>query len=313
MTPVQSLSTRYPTWSALVRWRNWRLPVKLAAVTAVPVLLAVALGAQTVHSQVERAALFERSDRLVAVGDSVLRLVSALHDEREATVRRLAGAVTPAAGPDELAAARATVDTALTGFRTVNARLTRAGESIGARLDAATRQLADLPRLRDRVSAGLGLQPVAAMDEYGTVVDRLLDVHRALASDIADAGHARAATALHDLAVTVDQLRLQQALVTVGLAAGSLGASDLDALRAAHVRAVDTVDDFRATAGPAQLEDHRATVAGPEVDAREELLGQVLDLRPGEALPIDGAAWAAASGATIGRTADVATRLGATL
>jgi len=307
MTSVQSLSLPSSRWAAVVRWRNWRLPVKLAAITAVPVLLAISLGVLTVQNQTQRSALYERSDRFVVVGDRLLTLITALQGERDASSRLLAE---PASvDPARLVPQRAAVDTAHLAVREAAAELIRPGESITSRLALAERGLAGLPQLRDRVGADLGLQPVAATGEYGAVIESLLDVDRALASDIADPELARSATALHDLTVTVDQLRLQSTLVSVGLTVGTMTAADLDTLRASAARAVDKVDDFRAAAGPAQLDDYQRTVAGGPVDGRKLLLARVLADPPGSPMPVRAVEWDAASGATIGLTADVAGRM----
>ncbi len=311
MTSVQPLPLPPSRWAVAVRWRNWRLPVKLAAVTAVPVLLAISLGALTVRNQVERSAMYERSDRFVVVGDRLLALTTALQDERDASARLLARP--DAVDPDRLRQPRDAVDTAAGAVREAATDLVRPSESIRSRLVEVDRGLAALPKLRDRVTADLGLEPAAATGEYGAVIESLLDADRAIASDIADPELARSATALHDLAVTVDQLRLQSTLVSVGIVAGSMTAADLDALRASAARAVDKVDDFRAAAGATRYEDYQRTVAGVPVDVRAQLLGAVLTTRAGAPLPVQAVDWDTASGATVALTTDVTTRLGTSL
>ena len=306
---TQQPSPRPSNWAVLVRWRNWRLPVKLAAVTAVPVLLALALGVLTVRTQVERAAVYERSDRLVVLGESVLGLVDGLHGERDASARLLAA---PGQDATVLRERHRQVDGALIAMRGSAADLVRPSESIKARLAEADRRIEALEPLRGQVgTAGIGAG--AAIDAYGAIVDGLLQVHLVLASDIADAELARAATALHDLAEATDQLYLQQGVVAVGVAGGAITPEARNALRTSHARLADKLGDFRATASAAQLDDYDRTVAGPAVDSRDQQVRALLDGSPPDSAAGWAAGWAAeweaASGATIAMTRAVADRI----
>ncbi|NBH05942.1 hypothetical protein, partial [Amycolatopsis sp. SID8362] len=72
--PVGELLGRAPrrskgkaAWHALVHWRDWSLPVKLSAVTVVPIVLALVLGITTIAAQVGRSDDYQRLDRLVAL------------------------------------------------------------------------------------------------------------------------------------------------------------------------------------------------------------------------------------------------------
>ena len=296
-----------PRLAILVRWRSWRLPVKLAAVTAVPVLLALALGVLTVRAQVERSAVYQRSDRLVALGEEVLTLASGLQAERNASARQLATG--PVADPAGLRPPREAVDTALIVVGSARAELVRPSAAITARLAEADRRIERLRPLREQVTGGTpGLDAVAAIGEYGVIVHGLLELDRVLASDIAAAELARTATALHDLAEAGEQLALQRDLVAVGIARGSMGTGELNALRASSVRLTDRLDDFRAAASPEQLDDYRRMVAGPDVDARDQQVRRLLDEPPGSPLPA-AAEWDGESAATIWLTAQVTKRI----
>ena len=73
-------------WSALLsvlaNWRDWNIPLKLAAVTLVPVVFAVVLGTMQISDQVDKAAAYRRVDRLVEVNEKLRDLVAALQNER---------------------------------------------------------------------------------------------------------------------------------------------------------------------------------------------------------------------------------------
>lgn len=282
-----------------MHWRNWRLPVKLAAITAVPVLLALALGVLTVREQVERSARYERSDRLVALGGTVLDLVARLQAEREVSARQLSAP----AEPGVLLPPRAAVDGALVAVDDSTADLVRPSEPVVARIASARLRTDGLALLRERVSTA-ALDAVTAVQAYGAIVDGLLEVHRVLASDIADAELARSATALQDLAEATDQLHLQDGLV-VATGAGLPSVPVRNALSSSAARLADKLADFRAAASPQQLADFRRTVTGPAVDDRDR---QVQRLSEGLA-PVGALSWDVASADTIGAVAAVAARV----
>src|SRR5437016_3877924 len=62
----------------LLYWRDWSLPAKLAAVTLVPVVFAIVLGAMQIAGQVDRAGSYRTVDRLVAVNEQLRPLAGAL-------------------------------------------------------------------------------------------------------------------------------------------------------------------------------------------------------------------------------------------
>ena len=296
------------TGAALMRWRNWRLPVKLAAITAVPVVLAIALGVLTVRTQVQRAAAYERSDRLVALGEEVLTLAAGLQAEREASAGQLA--TRKAADPVALRPEHEAVDAGVTVVGKARAEISGPSGALTARLAEADRQLQRLQPLRRQVTGG-GLDAAAAVDAYGEVVDGLLALHRVLASDLATAELVRAATALHDLAEITDQLSRQRSLVAVAAQRRAMPAAELAALRASDLRLADRIDTFAAAAGPAQLDDYRQTVAGPGVETRDQWVRRLL--ADPAAAPPSPSEWDAVSGAAIGLTAQVARRMQAPL
>ena len=90
--PVGKLLGRAPRrsrWAAgrraLMQWRDWSLPVKLSAVTLVPIALALVLGITTIAGQVGRADDYQRVDRLIALGGQLRALTGAVQQERTVT------------------------------------------------------------------------------------------------------------------------------------------------------------------------------------------------------------------------------------
>ena len=70
-------------WSVLANWRDWSLPVKLAAVTLVPVIFAIVLGAMQITDQIDKAGSYRaggpagRGQRRAALADRVACSASA--------------------------------------------------------------------------------------------------------------------------------------------------------------------------------------------------------------------------------------------
>ena len=62
-------------FDALVNWRNWRLPVKLAAVLIVPVTIAVGAGVLQIQSHMERAESYAALQRLVKVRAALIPVI----------------------------------------------------------------------------------------------------------------------------------------------------------------------------------------------------------------------------------------------
>ena len=78
-------------WSGLLQWRDWNIPVKLAAITILPLIFAIVLGGVLIGNQVEKANSYSRVDRLVSTGDQARKLVGGLQRERTKSAVLLAG------------------------------------------------------------------------------------------------------------------------------------------------------------------------------------------------------------------------------
>ena len=83
-------------WRAALRWRDWNLPVKLGAVTLIPIIIAVVLGGVTLANQLERANRYENQHQLAQASVAAHTLLEALQRERTLT----AEALTAGAGVD---------------------------------------------------------------------------------------------------------------------------------------------------------------------------------------------------------------------
>lgn len=313
--PVGQLLGQQPRrpakWRAITRWRDWSISVKLAAVTLVPIVIALVLGGITISNQVQRSTDFERIDRLVVLSTDVRALVDALQQERTRTAALLTQG-TVGSSP-ELDAARAATDTALKPLATDTARVTQVDNAVAAPGTASNNALARLGEVRQQVAAGQ-LDSVQALDAYSAMTTALLGLDTSLVAGMGDPSISGTANALHDLQVAKEEVSTSQVLVTYGIARSSLTPTQLNQLRTAEVRLADRLEDFRAAATGAQGQDFDRTVTGQDFDTRSRLVSTVLaaqGVTVGDALEaISGEQWTAVSTAVVDSLRAVSGRLG---
>ncbi len=316
--PVGELLGRTPRpsrwatgWRALVRWRDWSLPVKLSAVTLVPILIALALGIATIAGQVGRSDGYQRLDRLVALSGQIRALTDGLERER---TQSAAGLTTGTVGGTlELGSARADVDTTVPLYRAAAVRAVETEPSLLQAKDAAAAQLDKLADIRQRASAGQ-LDPVQAIGEYTDVTTALLAVDTALAAGASQDVLGGTPAALHDLIVMKEQLSLSQALVSFGIARSGLAPSELNQLRTAELRLADRFTDFRAAASEQQRQEFAAAVGADAMGNRDRLAKTALGDRgaPTEQAfrTLSSPGWNDASNAVITKVGEVANKFG---
>ena len=315
--PVGKLLGRAPrrskwahAWRALVRWRDWSLPVKLSAVTVVPIVIALVLGITTIAGQVARADDYQRLDRLVALAGQLRTLTGALQAERTLTAATLtAGTV---GGTPELAAARKAVDGAVAPFAAARGRAVDAEPRLSAASQAASVEVTRLAELRRAADAGQ-LDPVPAVTEYTKVVTALLDLGTAVTASAGDGTLEGTPSALHDLQVAGEQVSISQALIAYGIARAGLAPSELATVRTAELRLADRLGDFRAAANGAQRLDYDTTVAGQDAVNRDGMVQAVLagqgTLGDQTLRRMSEQDWNAASASILTKTGDVTGRL----
>ncbi|MGW5050242.1 sensor histidine kinase [Actinokineospora sp. NPDC004072] len=300
-------------WSAIARWRDWNLPVKLSAVILVPVVFAIVLGALTIGDQIDRADSFRRVDRLVVVNDDLRKVLTWLQRERTKAATLLTGGTRDITS--ELTAEQRSADAARANLLRSVERAEFANPATGDRYTAVGDRLAELDALRAAVG-DRDVDGAAALAGYTEVIRALLAFDRAAAEEIADPGLAGTAGALHHLEAAKEEVYYQQALVAMGIARGGLSAAELDALRSSQARHDEHVREFRAVATPAQRAEFDRLTDAPGVTTRVRLLrlvigGDAETLPPvGVPLPITSVDWNGASELTSGRISNVSGTLG---
>lgn len=293
----------------LLAWRDWKLPVKLAAITLVPLVIAVVLGASTLSSQVARSDSYQRIDSLMVLTGEVGGLLNAVQRERTETVTRL----TASGGSNKaLRQAREDVDAATDP---VTNTATRAVEHDKGVVEAVTRSetvLDRLPALREDVSAGK-LGPVEAIKEYSAITDALLQLASASVARVSDEAIGGTPRAVLELEAAREEVSKQRALIGLGAERGSLAPSEQTLVRTWEVRIEDRLANFMAVAAPAERELFTNTISEPSSQTRARTaravlgeLGKPSDQAIAELSPRE---WADASGRVADQLGQVSDRL----
>ncbi|SDL30914.1 HAMP domain-containing protein [Lentzea albidocapillata subsp. violacea] len=296
-------------FNALVNWRNWRLPVKLAAVLIVPVTIAVGSGVLQINSQIDRAETYAALQRLVKVRAALIPVIDGVQAERRI--------VAEGVGPQLLADQVKRTDDARTALRVQIAK-TSLGEVVTARMNDVQGRIGDLPALRERA----GDDVPAVIRTYTELTDSLLDVDEVIASEFGDAALLRTAMGLHHVVQVRDQVLYQQAVVLSGLTRGQLTTAEVRALVESNVKLGYIAGEFAALATPDQMRTYGKDFNGPDIEAQRTMLAAAVlhptsDApstgtnagKPPKALPIAAADWSRATGAVATSMGSVVTGL----
>jgi len=257
-------------------WRNWRLPVKVAAVLLVPVAVAVGAGVLQIRGYVVRADSYASIGKLVTLRSAMTPLIAAVQDERAYQAGRLDGAA-----PDENSYhERGAVTTR--AFQTVRGLAedpaTPLGSVAAARFAEVTTQVNAMPQLRQSIDAGSDVS--VSVVAYTTVLRSMLDFDQALVNEFGDPALASTGGALHNLQVAAEQLSLQHAVVLTAANRGRLLESEVVSIDQSQLRYLDRVADFAALATSAQRDLRTQTVTGKDVLARDRMVQDALTTVP---------------------------------
>ncbi|GAA2789912.1 nitrate- and nitrite sensing domain-containing protein [Saccharopolyspora taberi] len=305
---------RAPAWSraarGIVQWRNWRLAFKLAAVVLVPVITAVTLGVMQIREQIEHAAGYTEMDRVVAAAGSVRSSVDMLQDERTAAAEFLAdGPVRPQQLQDRFTASDRAMQHHVAVLRE------NLADNVVVRLarQDAERKVGELPLLREQI-LGTHVDPGVAVNSYTEIISVLLGLDRTLISQVSSAQLTSTAISVHELAKIGEEMRLQQAVVLMGLTRGSLNTREIALLDASETRRAAALREFRATASPRERLDYDRMYLRPETTARETTLRLAMtERKPGESelssALVTPPAWQAQSARALDALVAIQTRL----
>jgi signal transduction histidine kinase len=265
-------------WTAATDWRNWRLPVKLAAVLVVPVVVAVGAGVLQISGFVQQANSYGAVQRVDALRGTLIPLLATVQEERTLSAQR---SDTGVVDPTRFERQAAATDGAVSAMKQSAELVNGLGSVASSRYRDALIQVGGLAQLRDEVRADAIDAPMGTA-AYTGVVKALLDLHQALVGQLGDPKLSGTAIAVHDLVVAVEQVRAQQAVLLVGIGRGSLLGAEIRLIDESGVRLQDRLNDFRTIATPGQQRVFDEKVQVSELDARTQLV-QVAVTQPAEA------------------------------
>ncbi|KOV82266.1 nitrate- and nitrite sensing domain-containing protein [Nocardia sp. NRRL S-836] len=280
-------------FTSLVNWRNWRLPVKLAAVLIVPVTIAVVSGVLQIHSHMVRADSYAALQRLEKVRTALIPVIEGVQAERRA--------VAEGTGPQVLQDQVRRTDEARQALRAAIGKATLS-DVVTARMGDVHAKIERLPALRAQTT-----DVPAAVKEYTSLTESMLDVDEVLASDFGDATLSKTAMGLHHALHVQEEVLYQQAVVLSGLTRGLLAQAEVRSLVESNVKLSYIAGQFAALATPQQLSSYWTGFNGPDIEAQRRMLSAAVlhptsdsvaagGTRP-RPLPIAAADWTRASGA----------------
>ncbi|MGX7828466.1 nitrate- and nitrite sensing domain-containing protein [Actinokineospora sp. 24-640] len=282
-----------PSWTAVADWRNWRLPVKLAAVLVVPVLVAIGAGALQIQGYVARSANYAQMRDLVAVRTALIPLTASVQQERTMVARGVPE-------PEVFQTRGRTSETLRLRLSAASAATTGFGEVSANRYYEAAKLLDGLPAARVA-------DPTTAITAYTLAVKALLDFDQALVSQFGDPLLSGTATALHHAEVAREQVTLQQAVVLAGIRRGKLLGAEIRTLAESSLRLSDRESDFQAVATPRQNREYQARMEAGDVAVRDGLALSAVNA--GGAIAIEPAEWSRVSETTAALLSDVVSDL----
>jgi hypothetical protein len=260
--------------------RNWRVRWRLAALIAVPLLTATALGAVTISGDVSNWQTTGRVQHLAQLNSAVVKYIQAVEDERDYSVAstanrssfsarlRTAQRVTDGAAAE--VAALADGITVGDGYQLVAVQAANAVQ-VGAET---------LPLVR-RTVADPESPMTAIMQVYTVNIIRPANIFTSIVGNEASSTDLRRdVTALGALLQVEDAKSVQRALLlrAVSFPQPTLSPDDVASLQQAHQQEVADLANFNASVDPAEQQNYTNTVTGPPVDtaAQQESLAEAL-------------------------------------
>jgi len=145
----------------------------------------------------------------------------------------------------------------------------------GVHFQGLVGQLGGLSSLHNQALTGTG-DVVTVTSAYGQIIGAVLDLDQALTPQLGDPGLTGLALSLNNLEIAQEQVRLQQTIVTIGIAHGSLLNTELSTVQSSDVLLTDRLNNFQIGASPNQLDEFQQAAITNDLNNREQLAQQVL-------------------------------------
>ncbi len=301
--PDETSRRRHGTWwSAAVRWRDWPLLVKLGMVLVVPVVGALVLGVLRVKADVELAESYTGIERVAAVRVQLVRVLSAVQDERNE-------AVGDGARMRQVSAA---TDAAVAGLTGVVRQIPVSDTGVEVAQSPAYREFVRLVWSLPAARARAGDDGLVVLAAYNAVTNAVIEFDRSLVGRFPDENLTNTSIALGELQAVREQVALQQAVGIAALRDNALSDAGRRLMVEAEVRLDDQIGDFRSVAPPALREHYDSTVDGRDVTTRQRMVDAAGTIGTVSAR-FTAEEWNAASATTTAQMAEVTQRAAADL
>ncbi|GAA0325458.1 nitrate- and nitrite sensing domain-containing protein [Actinoallomurus spadix] len=247
--------------------RNWRVPVRLVALIAIPTAVAVLLAGLRVSSALGDATVFARIEHLAGLGQKVTVFAQALADERDMTA--FYETSSDAAVLAELRQRQRTTDSAALAVR-AKARGIDAGYSppVRAGVQNLLIRLNSLPALR-QITAQPGLPALPGISKYSQLISELFDLDDRIAQGSTETDVSEAVRALGALSRAKEASSRERALLTAALNSGRFEPVELQALQSARAERDSALSTFDVSATVNERQLYEDTVTSPEIDRSE--------------------------------------------
>jgi signal transduction histidine kinase len=263
--------------------RNWRVRWRLAAMIAVPLLTATALGAVTISGDVSNWQATGRVQHLAQLNSAVVKYIQAAEDERDYSV---ASTANRAGFSARLRTAQHVTDGAAAEVNALADGITAGGGyqlvTVQA-VNAVQVSVETLPFVREAVADPLF--PMTAIMQVYTVniIQPANTLTSVVGNEASNADLRRDVISLGALLQVQDSWSVQRALLlrAVSFSQPTLSPDDDASLQQAQRQEAADLFNFNASVDLAEQQNYSDTVSGPAVDraAHEELLA--LALLPG--------------------------------
>jgi signal transduction histidine kinase len=247
--------------------RNWRVPVRLVALIAIPTVVAVLLAGLRVSSALGNATVFARIEHLAGLGQKVTVLAQALSDERDMAAFY---ETAPDAGrAADLRQRQRTTDIAASA---VKAKTRGIGEGYSPLVRAGVQNLLirlnALPALR-QITTQRGLPALPGISKYSQFISELFNLNDRIAQGSTETDVSEAVRALGALSRAKEASSRERALLSAALNSGRFEPIELQAFQSARAERDSALGTFDVSATVTERQLYEDTVTSPEIDRSE--------------------------------------------
>ena len=264
--------------------RNWRVSWRLIALIAIPTVTAMAFGLVRIQEAMKSAAADQRVEQMANLGSAVTHLAFAMEDERDGLAGYIAmgrkGAVhTPTGAPTSALnadyartnAAAAKVTSLANGITGNAAFPAQVQSDLSAVLDRVT----DLPHYRSAAVQSLA-PSLNIVGDYSDAIADLFTLNDQISQGSSDAALANTVRALGALSRTEDEASQQRGILYAALLDGQFEPGAAGSLSSALAAQQAELEEFQSAASIGEQQVYSNTVAGPSVDAAQEMEKQAI-------------------------------------